>query len=466
MLRKRFILILVILLSAAISGCSDFLTGPKLDSDPNRAVDVPVENLLVGVQVNAYGVMGSHIARTAVMWMQQMAGVAQHYSGYDIYQQTPGQFSGEWYDIYGGGGLYDLRQIQQRAGEEGKRTIVAIAKMWEALLISTAADLWGDVPYSEAANPEILTPKYDKQSEVHNAILRLIDSAIEDFNAGQPFFDGNFDFTYGGDKDKWIAAAHTLKARILLNWAEVDPGKYAQALAEAQQGISSDADNWRTRHSETAGEEAPWWQFEARRFGYVRAGNYLVELLKAHNDPRLQLYFAPDADGNYVGSKPGEFNGDANALNPNTFGSKSWNSDLVSWFENQFIMAECEYALGNEAAALDRLNNAIQPGLEVKWGLAANSLPRYAGLSGVDLLEAIMLEKYKAMFLNMQIWSDWRRTAFPIFPDVPGDGRIPRRLLYSEDELNVNPNAVFKSLFDRVENDPGDPNYPGRQVNR
>ncbi len=463
MMKRIFQIGLVFSLVVSLVGCGDFLSGPNLDTDPNRAVEVPVENLLVGMQVNSYGVMGNHCNRTVMMWMQQMAGVAQHYTGYDIYNQTPREFDAEWFDFYGGGGLRDMRVIQAEALSEGKRTIVAITKMWEALTMSTVADLWGDVPYAEAINPNNKTPRYDKQLAVHSAILQLIDSAIEDINAGQSFFDGQFDFTYAGNKAKWIAAANTLKARILLNWAEVDRGKYAQALAAAQLGIGKDADNWKTRHSDTVGEEATWWQFEAFRFGYVRAGKFMIDLLTADNDPRLKVYFAPDRTGKYVGSAPGQFNGDAVPLNPQTFGAKSWNTDLVSWFENQFIMAECEHATGKTAEALNRLNTVIQPGLEAKWGLAAGSLPRYTGLTGADALKAIMVEKYKAMFLNMQIWSDWRRTAYPVFTQTTPDKRpVPRRLLYSEDELNVNPNARFLGFDVRVENDPGNPPHgPG-----
>ena len=317
-------------------------------------------------------------------------------------------------------------------------------------------------------NPgEFPTPVYDKQSDVAAAAIALIDDAIADFTAGQVFFDGDFDFTFAGDTDKWIAAAHTLKARILLNWAEVNPGNYALALAEARMGIASSADNWVARHSNTNGEENLWWQFEAFRFGYVRSGSFLVNLLISDNDPRLQIYLGVDTDGNFTGSMPGENNGSASFLNPDTFGSRSWDSEIVTWGETQFIIAECLYATGGETEALNHLNDVIQPGLEAKWSLAANALPRYTGLTGVDLLEAIMLEKYKALFLNLQIWSDWKRTAFPILPSTPLDRRIPRRMLYAEDELNTNPeNVSFLGFYVRTENDPGNPDYgPGRPVN-
>ena len=36
---------------------------------------------------------------------------------------------------------------------------------------STAADLWGAIPYSQAANPEYAEPEFDSQQDVHMAVL-------------------------------------------------------------------------------------------------------------------------------------------------------------------------------------------------------------------------------------------------------------------------------------------------------
>jgi hypothetical protein len=473
MLKRTLMLLLLAALAGIYLGCE--LEGGKLTTDPNIASQVDPEALFVGIQVSQTGVLESHLARTVAMWMQQMAGVAQHYSGYDIYNQTPAQFSAEWLDVYGGGGLLDMRRAKDVAAAQGKHLIVGMVKMWEALALSTAADLWGNIPYSQAVKlgGNIDPPGYDTQKSVHEQILNLIDSAVEDLNKGQATSASLFDFTYGANVAKWKAAGQTLKARILVNWAEVDPSKYQEALAAAQTGIANEAGNWQMKHSQTVGEENVWWQFESTRPGYIAAGEFLVELLKAHNDPRLQIYFNKDSRGNYVGSAPGQFNGSASLLNPATYGAREWNLDMVTWYENQFIVAECQYALGNEAEALRILNNVIQPGLEAKFKAAnlldptKTPLPRYTGISGLDVLQAVMVEKYKALFLNMQVWNDWRRTAFPYFPKTAQGRNIPRRLPYSEDELNTNPNVpkLASLLYDRVQNDPGNPNYPDRPVN-
>jgi hypothetical protein len=456
MLKQTLSLLTVLALACALISCGDFLTGDNLDSDPNRATAVPTDNLFVGVQVNMYGVLTGPVTFIPVMWMQQMSGVDQQWTSFETVDGlTRNEMNAPWFDIYGGGGLIDMQLLKEQGLAEEKRVLVGITKLWEALLMSTASDFWGRVPYSEAVNPDILQPVYDEQSSVRDQVLNLIDSAIADLNAGQTKTIDIYDFTYAGDTAMWIRAAHTLKARILLNWAEVNPANYAAALAEAQQGISSDSENWQSRHSTTSGEENLWWQFETRRFGYLKAGFNLVNLLQTNNDPRLQVYYGLDGNGEYTGSHPGEFNSAVSWLNPTMFGSPDWDLDILSWYENQFIIAECQYnGSGGEAAALSTLNDVILPGLETKWGLAAGSLPRYSGITGGDVLEAIMMEKYKAMFLNPQIWSDWKRTNFPAFSETPGTD-IPRRLIYPEDERNTNENMPQGDTFYvRNENDP------------
>ncbi|MFQ5865844.1 MAG: SusD/RagB family nutrient-binding outer membrane lipoprotein, partial [bacterium] len=359
------------------------------------------------------------------------------------------------------GGLIDMNELEERAASENLRTVTGITKMHEALMVASAAFVWGAMPYSEAVNPtEFPHPHYDSQSDIHDAILQLIDEAIADLNAGQSSFDGSFDFAYGGDKDKWIRTAHTLKARILLNWAEVRPGNYALALQEAQQGISTTDDNWQAYHSTTAGEENILWQFQNERVGYIAVAKHIVDMLKADNDPRLQFYIGLDSRGEYSGSAHGEMNEDVSWLNESTVGGSGWDYDMVTWEENQFIIAECQYNAGDESAALATLN-ATLAGIENRWAsyLGGASLPRYSGLTGVALLEAIMNEKYKALFLNPQIWNDWKRTGFPVLTTI-NNLPIPRRYLYPDDEKNTNNNFPgFLGLYHRNENDSNDPSY-------
>lgn len=459
---KNFILIAVVLLLVGLLvNCENFLSGGILDSDPNRTTDVPILEQLANLQPVLYGWYEADIGIFAIMWMQQLAGVNHQYMSYEEYVMTTDLFNGPWGNVYTEGGLIDQNEVAERAEEANLRTIAGIAKMHEAMMMATAAFVWGDMPYSQAVQPsEYPNPEYDDQLDIHNAVLALIDEAIADFNAGQAYFEGSYDFAFGGDKDKWVRAAHTLKARILLNWAEVNNGNYAQALVEAQQGISSIDGSWRAYHSETAGEWNLFYQLKNQQRWYERVGAQIVNMLKNDNDPRLQVYFEPNSKGEYIGSGHMEFLEDVGWFNEQTLGGDGWHVDLLSWEENQYIIAECQYQTGNEAAALETLNETLA-GIENRWAdyLGGASIPRYSGLSGVDLLQAIMNEKYKALIQNPQVWDDWKRTGFPVLT-TKDNREIPRRFLYPQDEENANKNFPgLVGLFHRNDNDPSDPPY-------
>jgi hypothetical protein len=454
---KKFIYISIVLLLAGLHlNCDNFLSGGILDNDPNRTTEVPLLEQLANLQPVLYGFYEGDIGIFALLWMQQLAGTNHQYMAYEIYDMTTDLFDGPWGSVYMEGGLIDQNEVAERAEEANLHTVAAIAKMHEALMMATAAFVWGDMPYSQAAQPgKYPNPEYDDQLDIHNAVLALIDEAIADFNTGQTYFDGSYDFAFGGDKDKWIRAAHTLKARILLNWAEVNNGNYALALAEAQQGISSVDGNWRAYHSETAGEWNVFYQLKYQQRWYERVGAQIINMFKNDNDPRLQVFFDTTSTGEYQGSANGEFLEDASWFNDATIGGAGWHVDMVSWEENQFIIAECQYQAGNEAGALATLN-ATMEGIENRWAdyLAGASLPRYSGLSGDALLEAIMNEKYKALVQNLQVWDDWKRTGFPVLTTYE-NRPVPHRFLYPEDEKNANTNFPgLLGLYHRNDNDP------------
>ena len=464
--------ILILLISLFIS-CEDFLSGPLLDQNPNEVDDVSVvspEALLVGSQVTMYGVMEGYLNRAVSMVMQQMSGLQTDY--YRDYNCEPIDINtnGRWTAMYGTGGLIDMNTTQRVANEQEKFILLAISQMWEALIFSTAADLWGKIPYSQAANSEFSQPKFDTQEEVHFAILDLIDEAIENFEKGQVFaLPTAYDFSFGANTEKWIAAAHTLKSRIYLNWAETNNEYYQLALQEAELGIidMSGQGDWKALHSAAIAERSVWFQFILSNTDYMGAGKLLVDMLERDNDSRSSIYFLNSSSDGIVGVSPGDSVQNASMLNITGHFGMNWSPEFLSWYENNFILAECHFNLGNQDQALTILNETLN-GIEQRWrslGYANATIPRYDDISNNNLLEAIMNEKYKALFLNIQTWSDWRRTGYPKFTDSRNNSTecgstsngvgVPRRLLYPEKEKSSNPNCpTGDDIYDRVENDP------------
>jgi len=439
----------------AVLGCKgDYLSGPKLTTDPNAQTEVRTpDQYFVAIQANEFFQQESGLARTVAIWHQQMAGVDRQYASLDVYNYSEDDYSGFFDGFYNGGGLIDIRKLQVKVSDQKDRRYLGIAKIVEAFDIGTAADIWGDIPYSEAVNPAIATPKLDKQLAVYGAIETLLDGAITDLAAGVGAGPGKADLVYAGSAAKWTALAHTLKARYYMHQAEVDPANYAKALTEAQLGISSPANDYTSYHSATPTEWNLWYQFQQDRDSYMRSGAFLVNLLKSRNDPRLPAYFADGASS--VGSLPGESLGSATNLAPERGGpdfsktrpgNPAFRQPLFTYAENQLIIAEASYQTGDQVGALTALNNER----------ASQSLATpLVGLVGPALLTEIMTEKYIALFQNIEVWSDYRRTCQPKLTPAPGKTAIPSRLLYPFSERNTNPNIPAPSAQpQRNQNDP------------
>lgn len=419
-------------LALATAGCIDF-TGPKLDRNPNAPSSASLNEIFTAAQGFQFANLTGDNNRVISVWMRHMAGTGRQWLLYDAPYLNSENLFGSWSSFYTGGGLIDLRKVQASARARGDRVYVGVAQVWEAFLMGTVADYWGAAPYSEAVAAQeggTKTPKFDGQRQVYAAVQALLDSAIANLG-GAGSGPGAVDLVYGGDKARWIAAARTLKARYYLHVSPVDNAALALALTQAQQGISSPAGDWRTYHSSTEGEQNQWFQFRRQRGTDIGAGGWTVELMRQRGDPRLSLYFGLDGAGVIRGALPGEEDETVSWLSDER-AAGGFRQPLITWAENQLIIAEVQARAGSSTAALAALN-AVRAGV----GLAPVS-----GLSGTALLRAVMEEKYVAMFQNPEVWDIYKRTCYPNFPLSNGATAFPLRLVYGFDENRSNRSNV------------------------
>jgi hypothetical protein len=456
------------------SGCSSFLTGDKLSSDPNNPSQATAVQLFVGVQANMFSSQENTVAMTVCMWMQQCAGVGGRFvDQYGHYVVNEFSWDGNWFQVYTGGGLIDLRKVEAAERAAGDSVFLGIARVWEAFDIGVAADLWGNIPYTEAVGG-VATPALDTQAAVYDSVQSLLSQAIVDLGGPGTGPLGN-DLVYGGAKAMWIAAAHTLKARFFLHTVEAAASKaavYGNAITQATAGISSTAGDLLAFHSAAISERNIWYQFQTTTFGQdLVAGKALADIMNARSDPRLPQYFAKNALGTYGGedpnvAQPGNTVSPLNGLAPNvslrmcppSSDCGAFRQPLVTYQENELILAEAYNQTGNDVAALTHLNNAR----------AVPGLSALVAITGAALLDSIMTEKYVALFQNIEVWNDYRRTCRPaLTPYNTGSvnpqwrRKIPGRLFYSGTEMNVNshipdPGTQIATNGFRNPNDPAD----------
>lgn len=155
----------------------------------------------------------------------------------------PTTFDGHW-TVYSGF-LADARNMVPLAEEQELFIHSGIAKVLEAYIMVNLVDNFGDVPYTEAIDPTILNPNVDSGADIYAAMYTLIDDAISDFNkvsVGSP----TNDFFYGGNPQKWIKFANSLKLKMYLTTGLVDGSAAANINSLITEGnlISSAADDF------------------------------------------------------------------------------------------------------------------------------------------------------------------------------------------------------------------------------
>jgi len=462
------------LLAGGTAAC-DFVE--PTSSNPNTVPDATVDQLFVGSQVNLFIFNGGELSRLTSVWMQQMAGTDRQMlslDGYDQILEDTGDT--EYSRVYRQGGLINLREAQARAEAEGRRVYAGILKIQEAYLIGMAASIWGDFIYREAVSPEYSTcqaadgsdcPHLDDQAQVYADVQALLDEAIADIDSGEGEGPLGNDLNFGGDPASWRAVAHTLKARFYMHWAEVDDSNYGLALQAAADGIPTADGNWNQVHGSAITNSNLWYQFQNDRSGYIKGNSVMVELLDvdgdslynpAVDDDRLPIYFRPGTGGyagKYVGSPVGEPAGDpADAASDlNMFRQATFGQPIVTCWENHFIIAEAELAVGTAANASTAMQNALDCQVDY-WDsvgptdVAGNPITVDLGTApdaASITLDDVMTAKYVAQFLNIDTWNDWKRTCIPALTPAPGFTDIPSRLFYADDESQANVNMPTAS---------------------
>lgn len=458
-------------------GACDFITA---ETDPNTITTPTLASLYVSTQINTMLMAEGNLARVAGVWTQQLAGADRQFREIDRYLIDETTGDGEFDGIYTGGGLIDIRKGIAIADSVGCPQCAALFQIHEAYMIGMGASIWGDMPYSGVlvlGEPAPLDP----QAQVYAAVQALLDEAIASLSVaptgGALVFFNQLPSIYANSgpvgprtREAWLATANTMKARFYMHWVEAQrAGGASAALAQtacggdciakaeaaANSGIMTATRDWRAGHATASTETSLWYQFMDQRSGYIVAGEYLVDLLKDTDilgtaDPRLPLYFAlagPATARDYIGSGPGESNGAASVLATTALvgaGARDYRVPIVTCAENQFILAEVNYYQDDPAAARDAFRAGVTCAAAMH-GIAASQIltptleARVNAATGQALLAEIMQQKYIALFQNIEVFNDYKRTCLPAIATYNRQ-EIPGRLLYSSQERQTNPN--------------------------
>jgi len=361
----------------------------------------------------------------------------------------------------------------------------AMAEVVWVLTFMKATDYWGPIPYFSAGSIATSIP-YDAQDKIYADFFHRLDGAIAVLNThkGENAF-GSYDIIYGGDVNKWIKFANSLRLRLALRVSKADPAT-AQKEAEASvaDGVmtASPADDAFVARSSTGGDVnglsimSDWNEF--------RMSATMASVLKGYQDPRIAQYFLPTVNSgdptpgkfaNYAGLRNGLTVADQtqplNLAAANSHQGARWSSTsvtvggtivgLASYTNTpQHVMETAEsYFLRAEGALLGwnmggTAQSLYESGIRnsmAQWGITGAAVDAYVAsantpvapgdflnspaVSNVPIawssdpavqLQQIMTQKWLALYPDgLEAWADWRRShVMKLYPAAHSDNTL------------------------------------------
>jgi len=473
-------------LAISIYSCSDSYFDVNTPSNAVPADKIAMKDVLspcIKYTMNAQFNAASNIALVD----QHITTIVNDRQGID--NQYLATLDGYWRIVYTQA-LPNIKVLEDKAVASNSSYYLGIAKVLKAINIGTTTDLYGDIPYSESLlGTAALYPKYDSQQVIYTDIIKLLDESIALFSAPNTsaLAPGGEDLIYGGKIANWKKAAYTFKARFQLHLSKVN-GANATAtavLASLANGFTANADDFQLKYNSV--NINPWYSTQVGLFTgnvFYAISNHFISYMNGGTvypfttiamDPRLPLLVdmrtyssagvtgtQPTLPAGYVGTTNGTGTSSAAKIGTQLFYSKV-DAPLVylTFSEAKFMEAEAQFLLAGGSATTTGANAAAYAAY--KAGITANmdkigvvAADKNAYLADVSIdkgaaalqLKDIMRQKFIALFLNPETFTDYRRYDFstnafknltiPVNTDPVNGGKWMRRIVYSTNERSAN----------------------------
>jgi len=342
--------------------------------------------------------------------------------------------------------------ITQAAWDKQQANKLAIINILEIYTYQVLVDSFGNIPYSEAAKPEmIVLPKYDDAKTIYQDLINRLNVLIPTLDTGYPSFETG-DNIYNGNVAEWITLANSLKLKLGINLADVNPTLAKQTIESAFNGgvLLANAENASFKYDATSPNFNRLYAevIASNRNDFV-AEEGIVNVMNNLNDPRRPFYFTETSPNTYVGGTVGLTNSYAsNSHIGQSLLPANKPGLLFEASEVNFYLAEAAargYNVGNTAQYY--YDAAITSSM-AQWGVSGAAIATYLAspdvvYSAANWKQKIGQQAWIAMFnRGFESWNFSRRLDYPLLtaPNaVPAaEGKVPTRLTYPINEQTVN----------------------------
>ncbi len=335
-----------------------------VNKNPNIANNPDVELVLPAAQVAIAHVVGGQFQINGSFWAQYwtQSPLANQYKKYDQNQPSSDDYNHSWRILYASA-LTDLNYVYNTASAKNNKQYMAVSSLLMAYTYQVITDAWGDAPYKQAlqaldVDGGIVSPAYDLQSEIYDAIIAKTDAALALIDESAVIHPGSDDLMYGGDMGLWRKFGNTLKLKIAIRLSEINPARSQSLIAETTSDpnftgfIMSAAEEAKISFSAAGGSQNPIYS-EIVGVGNTQniyGSKTCIDSMNSNFDPRAYIFYVPTGSG-VVGITQGDFNNAANAsgksIASHFVGAEANNTEsgaapvrFISSYESLFLQAE------------------------------------------------------------------------------------------------------------------------------
>ncbi|PXV68020.1 SusD-like starch-binding protein associating with outer membrane [Dysgonomonas alginatilytica] len=465
-MRKIYYIVLSVVLTMSTASCDSWL---DINTDPNKATEVDPDVLYNYAMMSWAANRCSGDLYFPLVWggQTQSTGGSKGWGNVNVYDISPYSLGNTWKVFYASSGANLQQAIKiAESASPARPNVAAQCKINFAHLVYTATILHGDIPYSEGWNIAIDYPKFDTQKDILEGLIVLLDQAIAQIDVNSRLTMTKYDLAYGGDLDKWVRYANSLKFRIAMVMVDKDPSKTTMIanLLNANKMINSSAGDFKIPFEDAADKENPKFRYFKKYTNGVNieffANKLVVDPLNAKNDPRLPKYFDKGVSAATfigIGANDEAVTGQTALVSSFVFRAKS--PELFFSYQEQLFLEAEAYARGlGVAKDISKANQLYKQAMIAAmkyYEVTDADINKYVSenLSDLTTLSDPVREIHLQQWIDfmdrpLEAFTQWRRSGKEGFevPELPiprnaSPAKLMRRWTYSPDEASANPNT-------------------------
>lgn len=432
---KKLLYVSAMALGLVVSSCDSYLDineNPNSPSEENIGTSI----LMPAIEMNIAGSYGDFLRIAGGYHAQHYAHLNGTSNYVDFSQFTMSATrSSSTYTQLTQRALSNLKTVLQKAEEGEEWGTYLAATVLRGFVYEILVDCYGEVPYSEALDPDNLAPHYDEGELIYEGVLAEIDAALELAKSDNPVCTN---FLYPSETaDSWIKFANALKLKMLMRMADVKNVQTEVAALLAEDNFPTADVCYKGCWSNEAGSMSPFYAEEfSSAWGITQtnvcANVAIIGTMKVmdaeggvdYQDPRLPVFFSLNRSNEYVGGVSG-------TNYPATTSLTSWCRPVASYdmpvylitlSEIEFFKAEYYARYGSAAEAASHYASAIEASFATAGVDGAAEYVARNPYDASNYKKSLGVAKWVALagVNNFEAWCEMRRLDYPAFGALQG----------------------------------------------